>query len=751
MEQNLGWELREDSFSPAEYQKNETLFSQGNGYIGFRGNFEEGYSKNSVTGSYLNGFFEFTDIQYGEIAFAYPEHGQTMLNVANAKVMRIWVDGEMFSLESGEVLRYERVFSFRTGVLSRKVEWRAPNGKELEISLERFVSQVRKNIAVIRCSVKALNFSGEIGVESVIDGNVTNLTCEEDSRVGSALHGRVLDAEAVTSTDNLLSMVQKTRKSGLALCCAAVHKADGAEAAEHAVQQLNCALRFAFSLKEGETARVEKYIAYQDSRYAEDYAGQAVSLAEEAAAAGFDTLLSEQEKFLADFWQDTDIEIDGDPSLQQGIRFNIFHLLQSTGHDGKTSIAAKGLTGEGYEGHYFWDCETYVFPVFLCTRPEIAKQLLTYRHSILDKARERAREMGHPKGALFPWRSINGAECSPNYPSGTAQYHINADIAYAVKSYWEATGDREFMEQYGLEILVETARLWYDLGFFCAHKGGKFCLNFVTGPDEYTAVVNNNCYTNLMAKNNMLFAAKMARMLGGWERFGLSEEEIAGWEKAGAEMYLPYDEKTGLYQQCDGFFDLEKWDFANTPKENYPLLLHYHPLVIYRHQVCKQGDLVQAMYMLPDEFRPEDKKPNYDYYEAITTHDSSLSNSVFGIMASELGDPEKAYRYFISTARMDIDDGKGNTKDGVHTANMGGTWMGVINGFAGMRVRPDCLSFKPALPAQWGGCRFQVTYHGSKIRVEMSADHTRYTLVSGNPASLCHNGEAFTLEGTREF
>nr|WP_308494620.1 glycosyl hydrolase family 65 protein [Duganella rivi] len=471
-----------------------------------------------------------------------------------------------------------------------------------------------------------------------------------------------------------------------------------------------------------------------------------------AAAAGFEDLRLAQEQYLADFWQQADVQIAGDDALQQGMHFNQFHLLQSVGRDGKTNISAKGVTGEGYEGHYFWDTEIYIFPFFLYSKPEIARKLLEYRYAGLPKARERARQMSHDKGALYPWRTIAGDECSAYYPAGTAQYHINADIAYSIKMYMEATDDQEYLIKAGAEIVMETARIWAGIGSY--DRAGRFCINQVTGPDEYTALVNNNYYTNAMAQMHLNFAASIAEQLqvqapSEFARIAaamaLDAGEPAEWRRAASLMNLPYDDALQIHAQDDSFLSKKVWDFANTPKENYPLLLNYHPMVIYRHQVCKQADVVLALLLLSDQFSLEDKRRDFDYYEAVTTHDSSLSSCIFGIIAAEVGYQDKAYHYFMETARLDLDDTHGNTHYGVHTAAMAGTWLGVAFGFGGMRVVGGALHFAPTLPKQWQHYTFKIHFRGALLEVHVEPGRVEYRLLQGDALEFTHGGEVVAL------
>ncbi|RME62075.1 MAG: glycoside hydrolase family 65 protein, partial [Alphaproteobacteria bacterium] len=401
------------------------------------------------------------------------------------------------------------------------------------------------------------------------------------------------------------------------------------------------------------------------------------------------------------------------------MRFNVFQLLQAAGRDGETSVAAKGQTGEGYEGHYFWDAEIFALPVFVFTAPEIARALLLYRCNRLNGARAHARAMGHAKGALFPWRTIGGRECSAYFPAGSAQYHINADIAYALRQYVEATGDEAFLFGHGAELLFETARIWTQIGFHDPRHGERFCIHEVTGPDEYTAMVNNNFYTNAMAAAHLDYACAVAARMKAADaaafqalaaRLALGEEEIAAWRRAADNMWLPHDDTLGIVAQDDSFLDKKVWDFAATPAAHYPLLLHYHPLTLYRHQVCKQADAVLAMVLLPDCAEPAVMARSFDYYEAITVHDSTLSPGAFAIAACAVGAMAKIYDYFTFAAQIDLADLHGNTGHGLHMASMASSWLCVAHGFAGMRTLGGHLRFRPLLPPPLAGYRFRLLF-----------------------------------------
>lgn len=751
------WCIRESVFDTKSHFLDETLFALGNGYIGLRGTGEEGYSGpdgTSLDGSYLNGFYETEPIHYPEAAYGLAKTNQFMLNVPNAKGIVLWLEDERFDPLQGELLAYERMLDFRTGVLRRTLEWQSPQGRRVAICSRRLVCFANKNLFAIEYEVRPLNFSGRLRITSSLDGEVKNQEAGDDPRVGSAVSGPVLQMLEASQYDGLATLVQRTANSGFTLVSATDTQIDVVHSADNTKSGQRLEHTMTLDLQLNQPARLHKYGCYFSSRdYPEDEL-VACSMATLARARkdGFNALLRSQEEYLSDFWQRADVQIAGDEALQQGIRFNQFHLLQSVGRDGKTNISAKGVTGEGYEGHYFWDTEIYIFPFFLYSKPEIARQLLEYRYAGLGAARKRAREMSHEKGALYPWRTIAGEECSAYFPAGTAQYHINADIAYAIKQYWEATGDRDYLLRCGAEIVMETARIWIGIGG--DDRDGRFCINQVTGPDEYTALVNNNYYTNAMARMHLEFAAALARQLKVSSprefariaaRIQLEEGEAEGWSDAAARMLLPYDMTLGIHPQDDSFLSKKAWNFASTPKDKHPLLLHFHPIVIYRHQVCKQADVALALLLLSDQFTLEEKRRDFDYYEAVTTHDSSLSSCIFSIIAAEVGYADKAYEYFMETARLDLDNTHGNTHYGVHTAAMAGTWMGVAYGFGGMRVTGGALSFAPILPRQWEHYSFQIHFRGCRLGVRVTPVAVEYTLLEGKPLQFSHRGQPVIL------
>ncbi|HAA65029.1 MAG TPA: family 65 glycosyl hydrolase [Thermoanaerobacter sp.] len=755
------WVIRETQFSIDTNYRNEIIFTLANGYIGMRGTFEERYSgpKNtSFNGTYINGFYEIHDIVYPEGGYGFAKIGQTMLNVADSKIIKLYVDGEEFDLLQGKILFYERVLDMKKGFVERKVKWESPTGKILEVKIKRIVSLNRQHLAAISFTMQPVNFTGKIRFVSAIDGNVSNINDSEDVRVGSNLKGKVLKT-IDKSVEGLKGwIVQKTQKSNFSYACAIdnVLVADSKYEVSNSLEEDGVKVIVDLEAEKGTSYTLNKFISYYTSKDFDENKLVALALEEieKAKNDGFETIEKEQEEFLNSFWKDADVIIEGDKALQQGIRFNMFHLLQSVGRDGKTNIAAKGLTGEGYEGHYFWDSDIYILPFFLYTKPEIAKALIMYRYNLLDAARNRAKELGH-KGALYPWRTIDGPECSAYFPAGTAQYHINADIVYALKRYVEATNDLDFLYDYGCEIVFETARFWEDLGAYIPLKGNKFCINTVTGPDEYTALVDNNAYTNYMAKMNLEYAYDIANKMKKEvpqkyqkvaSKLNLKDEEIVAWKKAADNMYLPYSKELDIIPQDDSFLYKERITVDEIPEDQFPLLLHWHYLNIYRYQICKQPDVLLLMFLQREKFTKDELKKNYDYYEPITTHDSSLSPAIFSILANEIGYTDKAYKYFMMTARMDLDDYNDNVKDGIHAASMAGTWSAVVNGFGGMRVYTNELHFEPRLPKEWNLLSFNVRYKGRKINVKLTKENVVFALLEGEPIEIYYFDKKILLE-----
>ena len=743
------WNITESEFSQKLNYRNETTFSLSNGYIGTRGTFIEGYDfdiDTGLEGNYINGFYESEHVRYGEWNYGFPTMSQSLLNLPDCKRVEIYVDGERMDLRKGKILSYVRILHMDQGIVTREVEWEGESGRQIRFCSCQLVCLNRKNLMALKVTVTPLNFSGTIKLISRLDADVENHTRKTNPLVDYGPFGRCLEPDAIQAKNHRFFYQGTTRNSKLTMACSALHLCDG-EAA-YCVGKLDASITYTFAAQCGRTVGLTKYIAYTSSLDAPCLKSLLTTVLDIAEADGFSMLLKEQKSAMDTFWQAADIQIDGDKALQQGLRFNLFHIMQSAGRDGKTGMGAKGLSGEGYEGHYFWDTEMYVLPVFIWTNPELAKQLLLYRYHTLPQARERAKVLGHPNGALYPWRTINGEEASTYFPLGTAQYHINGDIAYAVWQYYEATGDYEFLRDYGAEMLVETARVFADVGSFAECRGGKYCICAVTGPDEYNAIVDNNLYTNLLAQENLYAALRALEILGAnAEKLAVFEEERAFWKKVADNMYLPYDEKLGVYLQDDGFMMRKPYDENSIPEDKRHLLYeNYHPLFIYRQRMSKQADAVYGLQLLSHRFTDEELLRNYDFYQTVTLHHSSLSTSIFGMLACRVGKQEEACRYFSESARMDLDDYHENFYAGIHAANMAGTWQSIVFGFAGLRRVNGIPEFSPILPDGWKGYAFSIRYQGSLLKVAVNVNGAVFTLENDKAITFCTQNRMVTLK-----
>ena len=764
------WNVIEKTFHPEFLAQLETMLALGNGYLGMRGCPEEG-GPNAENGTFINGFYETRPIVYGEDAYGFAKTGQTICNVTDSKIIKLFVDDEPFWLPNAALLSYDRRLNMKSGTLDREVLWETPAGKQVSITSRRLISFVNRHVAAISYRVILLNAQASVVISSEVATNEAGARSnEDDPRLARAFSGRVLHPRTSYSKDRRIVLCHATEKSGFTLTCAIDNALETSCPYSHEVAHTSDFGQVAFTVEAqpGRSIHLTKYMVYHTSRTAsaEELCGRAEWTMDRIVSQGFPQLLASQEQYMEDFWRRSDVRVKdiredrtkrSTVEIQQAIRFNLFHILQASARAEDTGVPAKGLTGQAYEGHYFWDTEIYLLPFLTYTSPRIARNLLAFRYKMLPQARARAQELGH-RGAMFPWRTISGEEASAYYAAGTAQYHINADIMYALRKYVQATGDELFLRDYGAEMLVETARLWVDLGFYSDAKGGKFCINGVTGPDEYNAVVNNNAYTNLMARENLRYATQVVEFLrktepGAYDalvhKTALEPSEVNAWIRAAENMYVPYDEKLGIVPQDDEFLDKDPWDFRNTPADHYPLLLFYHPLNIYRKQVIKQADVVLAMFLLGDAFSLEAKKRNFDFYDPLTTGDSSLSSSVEAIIAAQVGDIDKAIRYGMAALLMDLADVGGNVKDGCHIASMGGTWMMLTYGLAGMRDHNGTLSFWPRrAPEDNAILRFPVTYRGQLLEVEISPDKVQYTLREGEHLVIRHETEEVEL--TRE-
>jgi alpha,alpha-trehalose phosphorylase len=543
------------------------------------------------------------------------------------------------------------------------------------------------------------------------------------------------------------TLTHRTRASGLLVSVSMDHVVEGPDGTVTASESEEDMARVTVTteLKPGTPLRIVKVLSYgwSSRRSLPALRDQVHASLSSGMRTGWDGLRKMQRSYLDRFWENADVELEGDAPLQQAVRFGLFHVLQAGARGQRRAIPAKGLTGTGYDGHTFWDTEMYVLPPLTYTAPQAAADALRWRHETLDVARANAREL-NKAGAAFPWRTIHGEECSGYWPAGTAAFHINADIADAVRRQHWATGDDDFMQEVGLELLIETARFWRSLGHH--DPGGGFRIDGVTGPDEYSAIADNNLFTNLMAARNLRVAADMA---GRWGElaatFGVDNEEIAEWRDAAAAIVIPYNHELQVHEQAENFTRHERWDFESTGDDQYPLLLNFPYYDLYRKQVVKQADLVMALYLHGNRFDAKQKARDFEYYEALTVRDSSLSAAIQAIVAAETGHIELAHDLFGEAALVDLRDLKHNTDDGLHIASLAGGWLVAVAGFGGLRDHDDTLSFAPRLPQRLGRLEFRLGFRGRRLSVGVTRRQARYTLLDGEPLELLHHGERFEL------
>ena len=741
------WSVPERKLDLDKLAQTESVFALSNGHIGLRGNLDEGEPAGSP-GTYLAGFFERRPLPYAETAYGNPESGETMINVTNGKVLRLLVDDEPFDLRYGTLERHERTLDLRAGVLRREARWLSPAGQGLILRTTRLVSFVQRAVAAILYEVEPYHGPARVVVQSELIANEPAGEQTSDPRVAAALRDPLV-GEAHSYRGLRAGLVHSTRESGLRVSAGMDHLVDGPDGTitDAECERDRARVTVSTALLEGQRLRIVKFLAYgwSSRRSVPAMRDQVDAALAAAVRTGWDGLLASQREYLDDFWKRADVELDGDPALQQATRFALFHVLQSAARTEGRAIPAKALTGSGYDGHSFWDMETYTLPVLTYVAPRAARDALLWRHSTLDLARARARELSL-QGATFPWRTISGHECSGYWPAGTAAFHINADIGDAARRYVAATDDERFEREIAVELLVETARLWRSVGHHDA--SGGFRIDGVTGPDEYSALADNNVYTNVMAARNLRAAAAVCERHP--ERAALlrvDDEEVAAWRVAAGAIVLPYDEELRITPQSESFTRQRRWDFAQTPPERYPLLLHYPYYVLYSSQVVKQADLVFALYVCGDCFSCEQRARDFEYYEPITVRDSSLSACIQAIMAAEVGHTELAYDYLGETAFIDLRDLAFNTRDGIHLASLAGCWLVAVAGFGGMRDHGSTLEFSPRLPAKLTRLSFRLTYRGRLLGVTIGRSEARYELLDGEALEISHYGEHLTLEG----
>ncbi|CAM4432674.1 glycoside hydrolase family 65 protein [Paenibacillus phoenicis] len=753
------WSILEESFDPANHEISESIFSIGNGYMGQRANFEEQYSGPSLQGSYMAGVYYPDKTRVGWWKNGYPEYFAKVLNSTNWIGINVFVDGVALDLAECQVKDFVRELNMKEGYLYRRFTAVMKDGKELAVEALRFVSIVRHEIGAIRYAVTPLNFNGELRFAPYLDGDVMNKDSNYEEKFW-------LEVEKSAGTD-VSYLTVKTKKLDFHVTSVMAFDVEqGGKRLELAPafheQEKFVSAEVAVAAVSGETVTLYKYVANVTSR--DHGLGELVKAGKaalhSAKEAGFDALKREQAEAWAKKWEMSDIIIEGDVAAQQAIRFNIFQLNQTySGEDDRLNIGPKGFTGEKYGGSTYWDTEAYCLPFYLSTaESDIARNLLIYRYKHLEKAKENARKLGFTKGALYPMVTMNGEECHNEWEITFEEIHRNGAIAYAIYNYVNYTGDKAYLGEYGLEVLVEISRFWEERVNFSQAKG-KYVMLGVTGPNEYENNVNNNWYTNriaawtleytleVLAELKVQDAAHYAALV---EKLGLQESETKQWQHIIDNMYYPYDEERGVFLQQDGFLDKELMPVKELDPKQLPLNQNWSWDRILRSCFIKQADVLQGLYFLSDRYDLDTKKRNFDFYEPMTVHESSLSPCVHAILACELGYQEKAYEMYLRTARLDLDNYNNDTEDGCHITSMAGTWMAIVQGFGGLRVREGELVLRPFIPSHWTSFSFKVMFRGARLKVNATADSIIVSNESDTPAAIRIYDQSYTVDANSQ-
>ncbi|MCV2489045.1 family 65 glycosyl hydrolase [Geodermatophilus sp. YIM 151500] len=732
------WLVREPHVDPDALAVAESLFSLSNGYLGIRGTLDE-VEPSAMRGTYLSGVHETHPLSYPEGGYGHPEEGQAMLTVADGTPLRLLVDGVPLDVREARPQVHERTLDLRAGTLDRRLCWTAPSGTTLEVSSRRLVHLVERSVCAVRYEVRALDGPAHVLVRSELAaGEVTPAGVDnDDPRVAECLD-QAFEPRAQIGDEHGGALVERTRRSGITIATAVGHEVDGGRVSPH-VDQQHVVVTIAADLLPGQTLTIVKAVGYSWSYDAgsDSVLGEASAAVSSALDLGWEGLLAGQRAALDELWATADVEVDGDPELQQALRYAVFQLHSSAACISNAPVGAKGLTGVGYSGHTFWDVEGFVLPALALLRPDAAARLLRWRSATLDLARERARTLGLA-GACFAWRTISGREVSAYWPASTAAMHVNADISRAFWLYRNVTG-ADLVSVGGLGVLVETARLWMSIGHEDA--AGGWHLFGMTGPDEYTGIVDDNVFTNLMARRNLRWAADACqRLQARAAELGVDTTEIAAWRAAAAAVHVPWDEGLRVHPMNANFTTYREWDFEDG-RDAYPVQEHQHYATFYRRQVLKQADLVQALWWCRDDFTAEEVARDLDYYEARTVRDSSLSAAVQAVVCAQAQHPDLALRYLREAALVDLRDVTGGTAQGLHLASVGGAWLAFVAGLGGLREDHDDLELAPLLPSSLSRTAYSVTWRGRLLRVETTREGTTVTLVRGEePVTVVVDG-----------
>lgn len=752
------WQVVEDGFHPAQNRVTESIMSLGNGYMGMRGGFEESYSGDSLQGTYIAGVYYPDKTVVGWWKVGYPEYFAKVLNAVNFIGVDVILDGTTLDLHTMPPQNFKRILDMRHGHLTRSFQVEDRQGRLYSIKTQRFVSRAQREIAVIRYNItlekNPINERPVISINPYLDGNVMNedANYNEDFWIG----------ENARSTPEYQLVTMRTKKSDFLVSAASTSRLtiDKTIVKDHP-SEVEQYPRYAgaitsVAMEVGQTLTLVKLVAVTTSRdFAQDKVEmEAIGKLQEAQKVDYSTLFAEHCSAWDQVWQDSDIEIKGDGAAQQGIRFNIFHLNQTyTGEDPRLNIGPKGFTGEKYGGSTYWDTEAYCLPFYLSTSdPHIPRNLLIYRYNHLEKAKENAAKLGL-SGALYPMVTVTGEECHNEWEITFEEIHRNGAIAYAIFNYVRYTGDKEYLGEYGFEVLAEISRFWASRVNYHSPKDQYMILG-VTGPNEYENNVNNNWYTNRIAAWTLEYTLEVmdylkkinpTRLGELVKQLALEEAETSRWRHIIAKMYYPFVDSLGVFEQQDGFMDKELLTTADLPKEELPLNQNWSWDRILRSCFIKQADVLQGLFFLGDRYDLDTKKRNFDFYEPMTVHESSLSPCVHSIMASEIGYEEKAYELYLRTARLDLDNYNKDTDDGLHITSMAGTWMSVVYGFGGMRIVEDKLSLRPFIPKNWEQYSFKILFRGQRFRITVTKETVEIMEEEGTPYSLRVHGQLYDV------
>nr|WP_121273600.1 glycoside hydrolase family 65 protein [Pedobacter schmidteae] len=724
------WKIIEEGFDPHRHQISESIFSLGNGRMGQRANFEEAYSGSSLQGNYVAGVYYPDKTRVGWWKNGYPDYLAKVINAANWIGLHLNVDGEVLDLAQAYVSEFKRELNMKEGYLLRTFNARLKSGKMLHVRAIRFCSIANDELAALRYSITPLNFSGTLSLTAFTDGDVKN----EDSNYGEKFWDYI--GSEINGQESYLTL--RTKKTAFEVCTGSSLSIFRGEEQimpllEPVIRESYVGQHFELACEQVETITVCKIVANLSSQNhpLPELTTHCKQVLQQAALAGFDQLLQAQADAWAKKWEESDIVIEGDVSAQQAIRFNIFQLFQTyTGKDDRLNIGPKGFTGEKYGGSTFWDTEAYCLPFYLATaEPQVSRNLLIYRYKQLDKALENAAKLGFGNGAaLYPMVTMNGEECHNEWEITFEEIHRNGAIAFAIYNYIRYTGDEAYMAEYGLEVLIAIARFWKQRVNWSNHKQ-QYVLLGVTGPNEYENNVDNNWYTNLIAAWCLKYAKQSAESLQQQQpkryaeltkQLNFTEKELADWAYIIEKMYYPVDSKRGIFLQQDGYLDKEPLTVKHLTAADRPLNQKWSWDRILRSCFIKQADVLQGLYFFEEDYDLETIRRNFDYYEPRTVHESSLSPCVHSILAAKLNDEARAYEFYLRTARLDLDNYNNDTEDGLHITSMAGTWMSIVEGFAGMRVRNGQLQFNPFLPEKWESFSFRIVFRGAQLKIKIT-------------------------------